>query len=514
MAENLRITTPVPNSDSLIKPNSSTGSPAVDAVDPARVTKPNTQEENTSGQSMDLLLNGESVFGKFIEQLRQSPALSQTLGKVFFDLARRQVSFAATLPADSPLRLLSQGISGKEDILDSILFQQKDSTLFSGELFQTLNVLSEHSGDGAFDLNLAEFLKAFDGYRSAPSTLLAVKANLESIRRQLPPPYREMLQKAAQKLSTAPEKPEGERILQKLSSESEYPADGKALQKLGAQSPEGEEAVPQGHDSIDADLAVLKKEIIPILSGYISKSNDYGKMREEVSLLLNNVAILNVSTKENLEQQFGKLIAYCKHSLNMPEAALQQLRTQCGQEFSAGDAQQPKSQFFSALTSLLRQGSRTDTAGFQKAVYQEVCRSLLLDSSVYMPFVHLYLPINWQGNSMFAQIWVEKKEIGEKKASVPSGQKGTSVFLTFDIRDLGYFEAVVNLQDKRADIRLNCPPGLTRKSGDIVPDLSKILRQNGFTPGEIRVASSDRPEIPGLLLGKIQERKHSINVTV
>ena len=498
MAENLRITTPVPTSDSLIKPNSAAGSPAVDAVDPTRVTKPSTQEQNTNSQSMDLLLSGESVFGKFIEQLRQAPALSQTLGKVFFDLARRQEALPDAFPADSPLKLFAQGVSGKEDMLDSILFQQKDSTLFSGTLFQTLGMLSEHSGDGVFDLNLAEFLKAFDGFRSAPSTLLAVKTNLESICRQLPPPYREQLQKAAQKLSTVPEKPTGENAVEKLSPES--PGDEKNPAQVRA--------------AVSADLAILKKEVLPVLSGYISKFNDYGKMREEVSLLLNNVAILNVSTKENLEQQFGKLIAYCKHSLNLPEPALQQLRAQCGREFSAGETEQPKSPLFEAMASLLKQGSRTDTAGFEKAVYQEVCRSLLLDSSVYMPFVHLYLPVNWQGNSMFAQIWVEKKEVGEKMGSAPSAQKGTGVFLTFDIRDLGYFEAAVSLQDKRADIRLNCPPNLVRKSGEIVPDLSRILRQNGFTPGEIRVASSDHPEIPGLLLQKVQERKRSINVTV
>jgi hypothetical protein len=502
MAENLRITTPVPTSDSLIKPNSAAGSPAVDAVDPTHVTKTSTQEQNTNSQSMDLLLSGESVFGKFIEQLRSTPALSQTLGKVFFDLARRQAVLPDAFPAGSPLRMFAEGISGKEDMLDSILFQQKDSTLFSGTLFQTLGMLSEHSGDGVFDLNLAEFLKAFDGYRSAPSTLVAVKANLESIRRQLPPPYREQLQKAAQKLSSG----SAERL-------SAGPAENPADEKVSPEEKRTAEFSPLP-GSVDQDLNVLKKEILPVLSGYISKFNDYGKMREEVSLLLNNVAILNVSTKENLEQQFGKLIAYCKHSLNLPEPALQQLRAECGRVFSAGDADQPKSPLFEALTSLLKQGSRTDTAGFEKTVYQEVCRSLLLDSSVYMPFVHLYLPVSWQGNSMFAQIWVEKKEVAEKKSSAPAAQKGTSVFLTFDIRDLGYFEAAVSLQEKRADIRLNCPPNLVKKSGDIVPDLSKILRQNGFTPGEIRVASSDQPEIPGILLQKIQERKRSINVTV
>ena len=507
MAENLRITTPVPTSDSLIKPNSTTGSPAVDTVDPTRVTKPSTQEQNTNSQSMDLLLSGESVFGKFIEQLRQTPSLSQTLGKVFFDLARRQAVLPDTFPSDSPLRQFAQGISGKENMLDSILFQQKDSTLFSGTLFQTLGMLSEHSMDGVFDLNLAEFLKAFDGYRSAPSTMVAVKANLDSICRQLPPPYREQLQKAAQKLSTSPENSTVEDTAQKLSLEN--PAGG----KVSPPDERTEEFSPLP-GSVDQDLNVLKREILPVLSGYISKFNDYGKMREEVSLLLNNVAILNVSTKENLEQQFGKLISYCKHTLNLPEPALQQLRAQCGREFSAGETEQPKSPLTEALTSLLKQGSRTDTAGFEKAVYQEVCRSLLLDSSVYMPFVHLYLPVNWQGNSMFAQIWVEKKEVGEKRSPEPSAQKSSVIFLTFDIRDLGYFEAAVSLQEKRADIRLNCPPNLVRKSGDIVPDLSKILRQNGFTPGEIRVASSDQPEIPGLLLQKIQERKRSINVTV
>ena len=503
MPENLRITTAVPTSDSMIKPNASPQSPQVDAVDPSRVTQPNTKDQKTGSQSLDLLLSRESVFGKFIQQLRQTPALSQTLEKLLFDLSGRQDILARVLQEDSPLRQLAQNLpAGKGDMLEALKFQQKDSSLFSGGLFRLLGQISQQSGDDTFDLLLAGFLKAFDGYRTVPDTMQSILANLETIERQIAGPYAKQLHDAVQDLPYA-----------KLTQDQEGQTSDDSFQKLGAEPESAEKGADPEAFSASGNLQALKKNVLPLLSEYISKSSDYGKVRENVSLLLNNTAILQVSTRENMEEQLGKLITYARHSLNLTSDALQQLQILSSRELSGDPQKLPENKFFSALLSLLPQGVKEGAAGFEKTVYQDIVHSLLLDNSVYMPFVHFYLPMNMQGRNLFAQMWVEKDNTDEHH-SAASEKKPRSLFLTFDIQGLGYFEAFVTLQNRKADIRLNCPPSLVKKSGDIVPDVSQILRSNGFTAGEIRVASSDKPEIPGLILQKINERKRSIDVTV
>lgn len=495
MPENLRITTAIPTSDSVIKPNTPQESSQVDAVNPTRVSQPNTKDQKSEGQSMDLLLNRESVFGEFVQQLKGTPGLSQTLEKLLFDFSGRQVDLLDILPKDSPLRFLASGIpASKGEMLESLEFQQRDGTRFTGPLFRLLGRLSEQSGDDVYSLYLADFLKAFDGYESAGSTLQAILANLDAIEKQLSAPYAKQLREARKALLTQ--------------------SGGETVKNDEAGEAPGKGGSPQGlHEQAEADLASLKKNILPLLGDYIAKSGDYGKVREDISFLLHNVSILNVGTRENLEASFAKLIAYCRHSLRLPEDTLRQLEVLCAEQSDAG-TKKSENEFFRALLPLLSEGVKDGTAGFEKSIFQDICRNLLLDSSVYMPFRHFFLPVCLEGRSLFAQMWVEKKKENESSRQYPAQELPSSVFLTFDIQGLGYFEAVLTLTGRRADIRLNCPPPLVKKGGDIAPDLSRILRNNGLTAGEIRVGSSDRPEIPGLILQKVNERKHAVDVTV
>lgn len=486
MPENLRITAPVPNSDGILKPNPSSESVPVEAANPARVNRPNTQEQDVNTGSMDLLLGRDSVFGKYIQQVRQTPALSETLGKVLQSALRQSEAAASSaLPADSPLRSLAEGIAaGKGEMVGDLLFQQKDSTLFSGPLFQLLGRISERSGDPQLDLRLASFLKAFDGYVSIPDTTLALLSNLRTIERQIPPPYAKKLAELSGRLDIEN---------YERSVDSDLPPD----------------AGNPGR-SIERNLKLLKEEILPLLSDYVSKSSDYGKMRETLSLVLHNVSILNISSREDVEAQFERLVSYCARSF--PEPTLRLLRSFYRDAVGSG-REQPQSRLFASLISLLSRGGG-ETDGVDRAVAGDICRSILLDNSVYMPFTHIYLPAVWQGRFLFAQIWVEKNgdEGGEKSA----GRRETSsrLYLTFDIQDLGYFEARVDLTGKRADLRLSCPGALLGRKGEIVSSIGQILVKNGLKAGEIRVSRGDRPKVPGIVLDRIMERKKIVDVSV
>ncbi|QNK42350.1 hypothetical protein [Caproicibacter fermentans] len=293
MPENLRITAPVPNSDGILKPNPSAQSSQIEPMDPARVNRPNTQDQNTDSASLNLLLSRDSVFGKFIQQLRQTPALSETLGKLLLNTVRRLETSPDFLPENSALRELASSLAAEQGgLINDLMFQQKNSTLFSGPLFQLLSRISQQAEDPRLDLRIAGFLKAFDGFSSAKETTEAILSNLNAIGRRIPTNYAKQLALLSEKLNTS--------------------------------DPEG---------AVNENLNLLKKEILPFLSDYVSKSSDYGKMREILSLLLQNLSILNVSSRENLQSQFQQLAAYCGRHTAEPTLRLMRssfLRTRLG----------------------------------------------------------------------------------------------------------------------------------------------------------------------------------------
>lgn len=474
MPENLRITAPVTTTDGINKPTQTSQSPIVDAVNPAKVPQPNTRDENASGQSLDLLLSGNSVYSKFVQQLKQTPPLAQTLGKIVSETAARGKVSENTLIADTPVRQLAAAISmEKGDMLESLIFQQENGSKFSGNLFKLFRQISYQKDDAQFDLRLADFLKAFDGYFSAADTTQSILRNLETIEREIPSPYAKQLKALAEKIDT--------------------------------QSPRA---------NVEQNLDVIKKEILPLLGKYVSQTNDYGMAREHISMLLHNTAILDTSSKADLAGKFKSLIAYCKYNLKLPPETLNMIQTFFSDELSKNQ-KIPENKFFDSLMSLISKGTKNGSDGFDRAVFQDACSSLLLDNSVYMPFTHIYLPVTWQGRFLFAQMWIEKEDENRRGSSgKDSGQKPQKVYLEFDIQNLGYFEASIALTGKRADISLGCPSVLKKKSGEISAEISRIFGANGFTPGKVRLTSSDEPQVPQKIMEEIYERKRIIDVTV
>lgn len=471
MPENLRITTPVPNSDAVLKPNSPTQSTAVEPANPARVNRPNTQDQNTDTASMDLLLSRDSVFGKFIQQFRLTPLLSDTLGKLLFSTLKQIKANPASLPEDSVLRLLAETLpAGQGKLAERLMLQQKDSTLFSGPLFQLLDHLSEQAGDPQLDLRIAGFLKAFDGFSSAEDTTEAILTNLKTIGRQVPAGISKPLAQLAEKLDLT----------------------GSA-------------------QATEENLQVLKKEILPFLSAYVAKNSDYGKMRETLSLLLQNVAILNVSSRANLESQYRQLAAYCGRRASGP--ALRQMHSLYA-EAIGDESQKPENRFLQSLISLLSHSGGKEHAGMDQAMQEDIRRSLLLDQSVYMPFTHIFLPAVVQDKYLFAQIWIEKKDRGEENRALRGASNPTRLYLTFDIQEVGYFEARLELTGQKVDLALSCPEKLLKHRGDIASSLGQILEKNGLAAGDIQLTRCEKPKVPELILQKVMERKRMVDVTV
>ena len=89
MPDNLRISNPVPTNDGINRMTPPKQAESSIPIDPSKVVQPNTDKQQNSNLNFDLLLNRTSVFNKFLDQLRQTPELTQTLQKIVFDAFTR-----------------------------------------------------------------------------------------------------------------------------------------------------------------------------------------------------------------------------------------------------------------------------------------------------------------------------------------------------------------------------------------------------------------------------------------
>ena len=84
-----------------------------------------------------------------------------------------------------------------------------------------------------------------------------------------------------------------------------------------------------------------------------------------------------------------------------------------------------------------------------KQVFQNLMNAVLLNESVYMPVLHLMLPIELNGQTMFSEMWIDPDD--ESGAADGEGRR-TKLLLKFDIKDLGFFDVVILYGNERMDM--------------------------------------------------------------
>ncbi|MEG2814037.1 MAG: hypothetical protein RSA79_05485, partial [Oscillospiraceae bacterium] len=128
------------------------------------------------------------------------------------------------------LNLMAQKLKlSPRQIVESLSYQDSNQTKFQGKLFDELRkLLKNNSESHEFEQILGKFLKSFNGFFSAESTLTAIIKNIETIKLAMPKYYKNELEQISNKLIlTQPEK------------------------------------------SLKPNLILLKNEVIPFLSEYI-----------------------------------------------------------------------------------------------------------------------------------------------------------------------------------------------------------------------------------------------------
>lgn len=467
MADNLRVTTPINTSENISKLTPTKTNTLVDAVMPERVSSRNTSEQ-ASKSDIPFELNRNSVYNRYIQMLKTTPALKSCMEEILFSALFQQTYGAGRLKRKDRLQeLLANSIKmDKSEMLKNIDYQVKNTTKFSGPLFNFLRQLYFNNPNEDFRLALGSFLKAYDGYFSADETLKSIFSNLNEIVNKIPKSYADGVIKLIESLN------------QNLSNDAE----------------------------LVTNLDILKNQIIPKLAEYVARTNDFSDVRDDIALLLYNTSRLNTASKANLLDTFEELLGFCRYNtgLNIENAVVMQKLF----ERELENNNTPQNQFFDTLMGLISRLPQSKANA--NITTKDLASSLLLDNSVFNPFIHVFLPVNYQGKHMFTEIWIAPDTGGNQSQQSQSFK----LFLTFDIKRLGYFEAVLLVNQNTTSAQIKIPPSLDADISEVQSRIKQIFADNSLTVKELEIVRSSEQRQVFEVFPNISRRRGDIDVTV
>lgn len=443
-----------------------------DVIDPTKVTKAAKQDpSNKSGQNL-YNYNPDSVFEKFVKSLQNSPVLSEGARKLL--LNKQFINY--NIKTDSVLNTLFESFlksieMNDVEILNFLKFQQETYTKFHGEFFDILrNLASRFPNNKDFKITLRNFLRSYDCFVSVEETSKSINSALRNIERNLP----EILKKPFNEMTV----------------------------KLILDNSKG----------LDLNLEILKDEILPFIGRYISKMNDFGPVRDYVSVLVHNMVRLEAATKDNFSNNLETLLEYIRYNFDIDDEGMEAIKLSLVDTYEASS--NIKNTSMDSFLKLLESGVKDSENLVSKGLMEEMAESLLFNQNVHIPLTHMFLPLNYNGMYMFSELWIGKEyeESSDKKKSEYS--QVYKIFLTFDIQNLGYFETTLILKEQKLALDIYVPSNLSNNIEKIKADISNLLSNHNLKLSNISVRESVKKRKFNEVFTNIVERKSGVDVTI
>lgn len=475
MPDLLGATNPVPGYDNSITnrniPVSPDNTQIQNVPDPGRIVRPDGRTEQQDGSQQDFGgVRYDSNFQTFLQRLRETPNLAQSLSRLF--LGQGTVVLSG----------LSEGIAGElgqaiemlqmdeSQLLAFLTGQMKGGTRLGGALFALLRSAYARAGDLGVQQDILNFVKSYLDYSSSSHIEGNMVRNMRGMADAMPASWGEKLRELAAELENA----------------------FAAGDRKGA-------------------VELLQQRVFPYMSAYVGHTHDIGTARGLLSLLTLDVARYENGSEENLLESFHRLTSYgtLKDQLGgIDDKSLLQL-LKGSQKQSGGVV---AGRFSDHLAQAAARALRGEGSAETQEIFKQLVRAMLVNESVYMPVNHFLIPIQMNERLLFSELWVDPDAEEEKGGARRGG--GTRLLLKMDVQGLGLFDIVLSAREREVDMRIACPERVAPFSKEIERAASDILTRNGLKPREVSVRKMERPVALTEVFPKIFEGKNNVNVKV
>ena len=432
---------------------------------------PSQQIEQEAAKQVDF----ESNYASFVQLLQEGSAIPEDLSQLIFG-----DGMSMLLSGDEEMSPVMQELfssivlSDPSELVSLLQDTGTREAKYSGTFFDGMrSLLSSDKVPENLKENAAAFLKAYNSYAAGSHNLAQMKTLSEQISKMM-----------------------------FSSSRKEFDA---LLDRMDWNAPLG---------STKQNEELLNGQILPFLSKYVSKTHDYGAIRNAIVLFSLYTVKYEEGSNAHLQALYDKLISsnLFKQTFQQlgvtPERALMDKLTQIQEQ-----AQKPG--FSDALSELVLKGTQGKVGSDATDQFQAVMKNMLLNESVYMPVMHMVIPFRYQNQNVTSELWVDP-DAGKKDATDQQGTSGKlKLFLKFHMDRLGDFDMIIYLKDRKdMDMQLFVPEKLPVRTSQITKSVNDILTGNGFDVTNLAVKQRAREISVEEVFPEIYEKENSINVRV
>lgn len=468
MANILQVTsaplTPDPSvHNSRVTPDMSVKNP----VNPSAVNRADGQEAGQAGSSTGeghfSAVDFEGNYAAFLRELTENINLPKEMETVLFGEAAMALSQDKEEIKDALQELYSSiEMESAEDLKSYLQTQQKSQIKFSGNLFNNLRGMLKDNISPSLRTAIMNFAKSYNDYTSSGHFLNQLETIAGDIDKLLLPSF------------------QGE--FEDLLSQMNF---------------------KEGMGENKANSSLINNQIIPFLSNYISRTHDYGSVRNAAIMFILYAVKYENGSEEILEKAKNALMNNSDFRLLFkgdPEEAF-------SESMKAADGKS-QNNFPKLFNQLLLAGAEGKAGTEHISHFRDVLRGLLVNESVYMPLQHLVIPFRYEDKDVMSEMWVGQD------AKDTSGGKLTKMLLKFNIQGLGNFELISGISDMRVDMNLYMPEELMDKQKDVEGVVSTILRRNGLSVANIGIYQKTRDFKIQEVFPEIKDSEKGLNVRI
>lgn len=429
-----------------------------------------TDRQDTSLQNAQRQVRYDSNYETFMQRLRETPNLAETLSRLF---GGRDGTVVLSGMGEGVAQEMSQVIQmmhmDPEQLLAFLKGQMKSGSRCSGALFALLRGAYVNAASVNVQEDILQFVKTYMDHTSGKHIEKNILRALRSMAGSMPASWGQTINDLLEQM------------------ESDMAAGDR-----------------------EAVLQTLRQKVFPHMADYVGRTHDLGTPREILSMLTLDMTRYENGSKENLLAAFRRLVSYgtLRDQLGgIDDEMLMQVL-----EKNAFDPEDPANLFADRLTAAASRAISGEGDANIQEVFRQLIAAMLINESVYMPVNHFILPLEWNGKFLFSELWVDPDagrsgENGQRK-------KCTKMLFKIDVQPLGAFDVLLVSVEDTVGINVYCPEKIAPFSDRIGQALGQILERNGLKNGGVSVMRMQRSLTLTEVFPQIFERKNSVNVKV